>query len=624
MFLRFLLGCAAALAVAAPVDAQGPASPPADRTQDAVWDLTRLYPDAAAWETERAAVEAALPGVSALKGTLGASPKALRDGLDRISDLRRRVQRLHAYAHLKADEDTRVPENQERLQQANALQSHFEEAVAFAAPEIQGLGRAKVEAFEANEPGLSRHRRPIELIFRRADHTASPEIEKLLAAFQPLRQQTGVIHSTLAFADIPWPSVEADGKVVHLTPGAYGDVLENPDREVRRRAFEAMAGTLAAYERTQGAILAAYLEDWSFEAKARGYPSALALSLADDAMPEAAYKTLVATADEALPAIHRYLRLRKRMLGVDQLQVYDLIAPLAPGGRTYSLDEGEALILKALAPLGPDYVAALDKGFHDKAMHAEPNPGKAAGASTNDEDYGLPPYVMLSFTGNWFSVSTMAHEWGHAMHSRLAQAAQPFETAFYTPFVADAASLTNEMLLADYLIAHARTHDEKILAISNEIDLLRTSYFGPANYATYELAVHDAADKGEPLTSKRFSQLYCGLVRKFDGAAEGVTTVGDESCAFWQNLFFVYYGFYLYRYINATSAAAYFTEAVERGDDGVRRRYFEMLKSGGSEDPYLLLKRAGFDAATPDAYRPMVRRMERLVTDLEAEVSKVK
>jgi oligoendopeptidase F len=569
-------------------------------------------------------VEAVLPGVAALKGSLGASPQALRDGLNRISDLRRRVQRLEAYAHLKADEDARIAANQERQQQASVLQSHFEEAVAFVDPEIQSLGRTKVEAFEAANPGLARHRRPLELILRRTDHRVSPEVEKLIAASQPLRDQAIVIHNTLTFADTPWPSLDVGGKTVRLDPGAYSDVMENPDREVRRRAFEAMSETLSAYQRSQGAILAAYLQGASFEAKARGYPSSLALSLADDAMPEAAYKTLVATADEALPAIHRYLRLRKRMLGVDELQVYDLIAPLAPGGRTYTLEEGEALILKALAPLGADYVAALDKGFHDNAMHAEPNPGKPPGASTDDDDYGLPPYVMLSFTGNWFSVSTMAHEWGHAMHSRLAQAAQPFETASYTPFVADAASLTNEMLLADYLIAHARTHDERIVAISNEIDLLRTSYFGPANYATYELAVHEAADKGEPLTSERFSQLYCGLVRKFDGAAEGVMTVGDKSCAFWQNLFFVYYGFYLYRYINATSAAAYFTEAVERGDEGMRRRYFEMLRSGGSDDPYVLLKRAGFDASSPDAYRPMVRRMERLVAELEAEVVKSK
>jgi oligoendopeptidase F len=310
------------------------------------------------------------------------------------------------------------------------------------------------------------------------------------------------------------------------------------------------------------------------------------------------------------------------MLGVDQLQVYDLLAPLAPGGRTYTVAEGQALILKALAPLGPDYVAALDKGFHEHVMHAEPNPGKPAGAYTNDEDYGLPPYVMISFTGNLFSVSTMAHEWGHAMHSRLAEGAQPFETAGYSPFLGDAPSLTNEMLLADYLIAHATTHDEKILALDNEIELLRSSYFGPVTYAAFELKVHEAADHGEPLTSKRFAQIYCDLARNFDGVADGVMTVEDKSCAFWQNLFFVYYDFYVYRYINATSAAAYFTERIESGDPDVRGRFFTMLKSGGSDDPDVLLKRAGFDPSSPDAYRPMVRRMQRLVAALHAEVAK--
>jgi oligoendopeptidase F len=620
MFRRFLFGCVAASLCASPLRAEVPAGP----VQDAVWDLTRLYLDVGAWETERAAIEAALPGVAALKGSLGASPRALREGLGRISDLRRRVQRLYAYAHLRADEDARITGNQDRLQQATILQSRFEEAVAFVDPEIQALGRAKIEAYETAEPGLNRHRRPLDLILRRADHRRSPVVEQLLAAAQPLRQQAGVIHDTLTFADIPWPALEIGGKTVRLTPGAYGDVLENPDREVRRKAFEAMAATLAAYQRTQGAILAAYLQGGSFEAKARGYPSALALSLADDAMPEAGFKTLVAAADDSLPTLHRYLRLRKRMLGVDDLRTYDLLVPLAPGGRTYTLKEGRDLILKALAPLGPGYVAALDKGFHERVMHAASNPGKPAGAFTNDDAYGLSPYVLLSFSGNLFSLSTMVHEWGHAMHSRLAQAAQPFETASYSPFIGDAPSLTNEILLADYLIAHARTHDEKIVALDHEIDLLRSSYFGPVTYAGFELKVHEAADSGEPLTSTLFARIYCDLLRKFDGADAGVMTIDDRSCASWQNLFFVYYDFYLYRYINATSAAAYFTDGIERGDEDVRGKFFEMLKSGGSDDPAVLLRRAGFDPASPEAYRPMTRRMERLVADLEAEVAKGK
>ena len=624
MLRQFLRGCAAAFLFANAAGAQGLASPSTVTPQDAVWDLTRLYQDAGAWESERAAVQLALPGLAGLRGSLGASPQALRDGLDRISDLRRRIQRLHQYAHLKADEDARVSENQDRLQEAAILHSRFEETVSFVDTEIQTLGRAKVKAFETDEPGLARHRRPLELILRRADHRLPPEVEQLIAASEPLRQQATTIHNTLTFADMPWPDLDVGGTTVRLTPGAYSGVMENPDRDTRRKAFEAMAGTLAAYERTQGAILAAYLQGWSFEAKARGYPSALALSLADDAMPEAGFKTLVAAADEALPTIHRYLRLRKRVLGVAELQTYDLAVPLAPGKLSYTLQEGKDLVLKALAPLGPDYVAALDRGFHERVMHAAPSPGKPAGAYTNDEGYGLPPYVLMSFTGNLVSVSTMAHEWGHAMHSRYAESAQPFETAGYSPFVADAPSLVNEILLADYLIAHARTHDEKIIALDNEIGLLRSSYFGPVTYAAFELKVHEAADQGEPLTSKRFAQIYCDLMRKFDGTAEGAMTVGDKSCASWQNLFFVYYGFYIYRYINATSAAACFAEGVEGGDEDARRKFIELLKSGGSDDPDVLLKRAGFDPSSSEAYRPMTRRMERLVSHLEAELAKGK
>jgi oligoendopeptidase F len=592
-----------------------------DPTQGAIWDLSPLFPTPAAWDLEADTVEAALPGLASLKDGLGASPAALRTALDRISDVRRRLQRLHAYAHLAADVDLRVAEAQARVQRVEALQSRFDETVAFVGPGVLALGRAKVEAYERADPGLARHQRPLELILRRQAHVLSPDAEKVLAAAEVLRDQPQAIHDTLAYADMPRPTIDVGGKPVRLTPHVYGDIMGQPDRDTRRRAFEASAVTYAAYQRTFGAVLAAYLQGWSFEAKARGYPSSLALSLADDNMSEVPYRTLVAETDKAPPAIHRYLRLRKRLLGVDELQVYDLYAPLAKGERTYSLAEGEDLILKALTPLGPDYVAKLSQGFASRVMHAEPGPGKSPAAYTNDEAYGAPPFVLLSFTGGIDSVSTVAHEWGHAMHSRFAEATQPFETAGYSPFVADAPSLTNEMLLADYMIGHAQTHDEKILALSQEIDLLRSAYFAPAMMAAFELRVHDAADHGEPLTGEHFAKIYCDLLRRFDGEAQGVMKVDDRACASWSNVQ-VYYGFYLYRYITATSAAAYFTEGVERGDTAARGRFFSLLKSGGSDDPYALLRRAGFDPATPEAYQPMVTRMERLVDALEAEVAK--
>jgi oligoendopeptidase F len=594
---------------------------PNDPSQGVVRDLTPLFADADAWERERAAVEAALPSVAGLRGALGASPAALREGLDRISALRRRLQRLHAFAQMMVDVDGRVPQAQARLQQLGALQARFDEAVAFVGPEILALGRLRVETYEAANPGLARHARPLELILRRKDHTLSPDAEKVIAAAEVLRQQPPAIYNLLTNADIPRATLVVDGKPVRLTMEAYGDLLGKAPRDTRRKAFEETAATLGAYQSTLGAVLAAYLEGWTFEAKARGYPSSLALSLADDNMSETPFQTLVGETDKALPTIHRYLRLRKRMLGVDDLQVYDLYAPLATGGRTWRLDEGEALILKALAPLGSDYVASLGRGFQGRWMHATPGPAKAPGAYTNDEAYGVEPYVLTSFTGSYDSVSAVAHEWGHAMHSRFAEAAQPFETASYSPFIADAPSLTNEMLLADYMIDHAATRAEKILVLTQEIDLLRATYFAVVLDVAFDLKIHEASDRGEPLTGDHFARIYCDLLRRFDGEGEGVMKVDDRACAWWSYLQ-TYDDFYFYRYLTATSAAGYFTEGIERGDADVRRRFFELLKAGGSDDPYVLLERAGFDAASPTAYQPMVRRMERLVTALEAEVAK--
>jgi oligoendopeptidase F len=243
----------------------------------------------------------------------------------------------------------------------------------------------------------------------------SPEAESVLAAAGALRKQPVNIHDIFMYADIPWPSVQTENQQVRLDPEGYYNILSNSDREVRRKAFEAFTSTLSAYQRTLGAVLAAYLSGASFEAKARHYSSSLALMLADDAMPEAPFRTLVAETDKSLPTIRRYIQLRKQMLHVDQMHVYDLYVPLVSDPQRYQLDEAEDVILKALAPLGDDYIQALSSGFHGHFMHAIAHQGKAPGAYTNDEAYGVPPYVLTTFTGTFDSVSAIAHEWGHAM-----------------------------------------------------------------------------------------------------------------------------------------------------------------------------------------------------------------
>ena len=610
--LGVLLASVSLPAVAAPAD---------DPSQGTVWDLSPLYSEAGAWERERAALEAELPNLAALASGFGSSPASLRTGLDRISDAHRRLERLQAYADLSVSADARDTAAQAREQSFSALQAKYDAATAFVEPAVIALGRERIEAFEKAEPGLARHRRTLELILRRSAHTLSPDAEKVLAASGPLRAQVEVVHSTFANAEFPWPTLAIDGKPVRLTPGAYGAIMGGGDRSRRKQAYETYTATLNAYRNTQAAILAAYLDGSAFEAKARGYPSSLALALADDNMPESAYTTMVAETDKALPALYRYLTLRKKLVGLDEAYTYDLYAPLAPDTRVYRLDEAEDLILKALAPLGPDYVATLHAGFRAKLMDAQPRPGKAGIGETNGA-YGVPLFVMTTFTGDEGSVSVVAHEWGHEMHSRFADANQPYETASYSFFVADAPSLTNELLLADYLIAHAKTRDERITAIENELELIRGSYYGPAFYEGFELKLHEMADRGEPIDGDGVSKLYCSYLRRFDGADQGVTKVEDKACAGWSTMYNLYYNFYTYRYLTAVSASAYFAEGIEHGDTALRDRFFTLLKSGGSDDPYVLLKHAGFDAASPDAYAPMRRRFEHLVDELAAETAK--
>jgi oligoendopeptidase F len=354
----------------------------------------------------------------------------------------------------------------------------------------------------------------------------------------------------------------------------------------------------------------------------RHYPSSLALAVADDAMPETTFQVMATEVGTAQPALLRYLKVRQKLLGFTELHVYDLRVPLATLPHRYALDEAETLILKALAPLGEDYVRMLKNGFQNHAMHATSQHGKMPGASTEYEAYGVQPFVFLTFDGSFDSVSTVAHEWGHAINGQLTQAALPFETAdIASTFVADTPSLTNEILLSDYMIANAKTRQDRISALDHAIDLLRYSYFGAFVDVEFEMKAHEIADRGEAVTGQTLNEIYCGLYKRFNGIDAGVTAFDASACAGWINRPGLYYDFYFYKYLTAVSAAAYFVDGLEKNDTATRQRYFDLLKAGGSDDPYILLKRAGFDAASPIAYQPMVRRLERLVAQLEAAVA---
>jgi len=602
----------AVAATATPTSLADPANPPAN------WNLTALYADGSAWDASRAKVIAQFPAIKALQGTLGENATSLLKAMRQISDVRREVARLEAYAQFKGDENTQIAANAARRQQAQSLHAQFGQATAWVAPEIANVGQEKIDAFIAAEPGLKIHAYYLRTMLRLASHTLPPREEALLAAAAEPLAQPGHIFEVLDNADLPWPTITVRGQLVRLDQETYVKLRDDRDPQVRDQLFKAFWPVYKSFERTMGAIYVAHLKGVVFEARAHEFDSSLADALSGNNTPDAVYRTLVSEANAGLPTLQRYLRLRGRMLGLDNQKYSDVYAALVDPPRSYTLGEAEQLTLQAVAPLGDDYVKALGQHFQEGWMDSVPREGKRDGAYMNPAAYDVHPFVLTSFNNNYESVSTIAHEWGHAMHSVLANATQPYETAGYAVFVAEIPSTTNEMLLADYVTEHAKTKEEKIYALTQALEGLRTTFFRQAMFAEFELKAHEAIEKDQPLTGEGLSQMYLDLLRRYSGDAQGVMKIEDLYGAEWEYIPHFYGDYYVYQYATSISAAAYFAEGIEKGDLDLRARYLNMLKAGGSNDPYLVVKAAGLDMTSPQPYRALVKRMDRLLDQLEA------
>lgn len=612
-----LLSTAAApalAATAAPAKMEANAAP----AGQAVWDLVPLYASDAAWETERLAILADLPKLKALQGKLGANAASLADGLGAISSVRRRLGRLVTYSSLKADENTQITANQARNQQAYSAYNQFGEAVSFVNAEVAALGNEKVQGFLAAEPRLAKHKQGLTTILRLAKHTLSLKEEALMAGAAEALQQPQGIYGLLTNADLPWPTVKIGGKKVTLDQEQYVALRADPDPKVREQVFKAFWPVYKAYERTIGAIYAASLRGTVFNARARGYDSSVAMAQAGDNIPNAVYTTLVQEANAGLPTLHRYFKLRSQMLGLKSAGYQDVYVPLAKATRKYSLAEAEQVTLASLKPLGQDYTTKLAEAFKGGWMHSVPQRGKRSGAYMNPAAYDVHPYLLMSFNGEYNSVSTLAHEWGHAMHSVLSNAAQPFETADYSTFIAEIPSTANELFLVDYMVEKAATREEKIFALSQELENIRGTFFRQAMFAEFELKAHEAVEKGEPVTGESLSKIYLDLLKRYHGDAQGVVKIDDLYGIEWAYIPHFYNDFYVYQYATCVSAAAFFAEGIGKGDLALRDKYFAMLKAGSSADAYPLTRAAGLDLASPEPYRALMRRMNRTMDKLEA------
>jgi len=596
----------------APVQAQ-----PVDPEQQ--WNLADIYPSEQAWRDAVKAFQGRLPELDKLPGTLGKSPAKLADALELKYSLKKELYRIGGYASLLSDQDKRVPEPLAMDQQASLLETDFNKKLAFMNPEILAIGRRKVDRFVAREPRLKPFAHVLDDILREKPHTLDKEGENLLAATGLMADTASAIRNTFAAAELPWPTIElTDGTKVRLDQAAYTLYRASSNRAERKEVFDTFFGTWTKFEQTLGVSLYSKLKKDLFYAQARHYKTCLDAALDGDNIPGAVYRTLIETTNKSLPTLHRYLRLRARMLGISDLKYSDLYPPLVKSDVTYPVAEAKKLTLAATAKLGDDYVAPLKKGLYARWMDTYPHEGKRSGAYMMGSVYDVHPYVLLNYNNDWEGVETLAHEWGHAMHSYLSNKDQTFANSRYSTFVAEVASTFNEGLLLDYVMKNAKTDDEKLFFLGTTLERLRQTYFRQAMFAEFELEIHELVENGEALTGKRMSELYLALLRRYHGQDKGVMEIEDEYGIEWAYIPHFYYNFYVYNYATSIAASSLLVQNVLGGDEGAKARYLKLLESGGSDYPYELLKKAGVDMATPVPYEAIASRMNEIMDQIEA------
>jgi len=588
-----------------------------------MWDLSDLYANEAAWTRDFTRTKDDAERLDVYRGTLNGGATVMLEALDTISRTSKEAGRLSTYASLRADEDLSNAKNQERKQLAGALNTLIGEKTAWLAPEILNIGEAKVRVFLTQLRTLKeRHGFALDNILRGAPHTLGAEAESVLAAAGDVLQQPDSIYGQLANSDLPFPTVTlSDGTQVRLDQSGYEKYRQAQNRADRKLVFDSFWGAWKNYESTEGAILTAQIMGDVFRAKARKHDSALAAALFPDAMPENVYRMLVEQANAGLPTLHRYFKLRKQLLGISgPLEYYDIYPTMFPGDALpkFSVAESEKITLAALAPYGEEYLGLLRQGLTKKWTDAFPRPHKASGAYMNGNAYDVHPYVLLNHNDDYASLSTLAHEWGHAVHTLLTTKNQPYEKANYSTFVAEAASIANEMLLGDYMVRHAKSREEKLYYLGESLESIRGTFFRQVQLAEFELALHEEIEHGRPLSGARMTELYCGILKKYLGEAEGVMTINPAYCIEWAFIPHFYYNFYVYQYATSMAGAAEFSDAIMREGKPAAERFLNLLRAGGSDYPYELYKRAGIDMASAAPYRALIARMNRIMDDIEA------
>lgn len=581
------------------------------------WAVERVYACREDWQADQAAAQALIPQLAAYQGRLSQGWQVMAQYLEQQQRLSQLLERLYLYASMRHDEDTAQPAFQALRDQGESLYVAASQATAFFTPEVLSLPPRQVEEY-LSHPELALYRRMFDDILRYRSHTLSPAEEQLLAASGEMAGSFSNIYTLLANADLPLPVIaNQQGQPEQLSNGNYIRLLKCPQRQVRQEAFLGMHRAYAAFGNTIAATLSASVKKDNFYASAAKFDSALASSLFGDNVEETVYRNLIATVRAHLPAFHAYLSHRRRLLGLEELHMWDVYVPLFPDlPLDLSWRQGKSIVLQALAPLGQEYLDTLGQGLEQGWCDVYENKGKRSGAYSTG-CHGCSPYILLNYQNDLNSVFTLAHEAGHSMHTWYSRQHQPYVYADYRIFVAEVASTVNENLLIDFLLSRAETKDEVRFLVNHYLEEFRATVIRQTMFAEFELMMHEAAAQGQALTAESLCQMYYQLNVDYFGPE---VVVDEEIKWEWARIPHFYRGYYVYKYATGFSAASALALGLIAEDQDQRRtardKYLRFLSGGSSQDPLELLAQAGVDMRQPQPIEQAFKLFEGLVKTL--------
>ncbi|MFK4566080.1 oligoendopeptidase F [Enterococcus sp. UD-01] len=590
--------------------------------REMTWDLTKIFKDDEAFNDAYQVLADELKEVNSFKGTLAKGSAAFLRSIEMLLDVYRKIEVIYVYAHLKNDQDTSNPDYQALYARASTLLSQASEAVSWFEPEVLSLSDETVWGYFEENQQLEVYRHFIENILSERPHILSAEQESLLAGASEIFEASSNTFSVLNNADLKFPVIKDEkGESIQLTHGVYGQLMESTDRSVREAAFKGLYSVYEQFKNTFAQTLSSHVKAHNYKAKVRHYDSARAAALSGNHIPESVYDTLVEVVNKNLPLLHRYVTLRKRLLKVEELHMYDMYTPiLGEASIKYSYEEAQEKALAALQPMGEEYLKVVKTAFNDRWIDVIENQGKRSGAYSSGA-YDTAPYILMNWHDSLDQLFTLVHEMGHSVHSYFTRNNQPYVYGDYSIFLAEIASTTNENILTEYLLETEKDPRVRAYILNHYLDGFKGTIFRQTQFAEFEHFIHTEDAKGIPLTSEYLNEQYGQLNEKYYGPE---VSKDPEITLEWSRIPHFYYNYYVYQYATGFSAASALAKNILAGEPDALTNYLTYLKSGSSDFPIEVMRKAGVDMTQPEyiedamaVFEARLQELEELVATLE-------